>query len=458
VKTEEDAIINTMIKKIFSNWYAIAILLFLFCLTVQLFWLCAFFPATMTGDSLNFWRMSAVGSGYKNIQPILYTYLLYGLRQIWDSPAIVSILQTVISSLLLTYFSIFLLKKGANKILVFLGYFAFVFSLPINITNTYIHKDSLYAQLLLLLSIILVGLFFKERDKTKSINFYVIGFLVAIVASIRYDGAVYLILIPLIMYFYKLANKKNLTIVIISSLSLFFCLQVPLPIFLKVNESRYEQFYCVETQVIGLIYQQHGSSFSMADKSIMNTLTPLSNWKNISPTGTEIYWRSTFKKDDFKDKNFVSKWNALFLTKMKEYPLYYFKGRVQMTVALLSGYRIYLPGIKRSELGLQQTPIFTKYDFNGFFLKLVDQSYYENLVARFFLWSPFFLLVHGTFLIMAIIKKKKYMIVYGLIFLVSFLAVIPMVTSSQFRYMYPLFYSSFFVPALYTLKERVRNE
>jgi len=457
-----------VLKKLSKNWYVIGFLLFTFCLIIELFWLGAFYPATMNGDSINFWRMSALGSGYDNLQPILYTYLLFLLRRIWDSPAIVAILQILISSFLVTYFSMFLLKKGANKILVLLGYFAFVFSITVNISNTFVHKDSLYAQLILFMSIIIVGLFFKKEEETRSINFYLIGIILALIASIRYESVVYLLLIPFLMKYYKLATKRNLLITIITALTLFFCIQVPLPFLLKVKEYRYIQLYDVETQLMGVIFKQHGTNFSTADKSTLTTLSPLVNWDKLDPVWDGSYYSPTFKRALFADPNFASSWNKLFWKKIREYPVCYLSGRLQMAETLIAGGRINYPHIKSNELGLWQISAFdpseysgflpdtfAKYNIRDFCLKLVNMTYYQNYAISFFLWSPFYLLVHLGFLTFALIKKKNYLIFYSVIALISFLAVMPMVTAAQFRYMYPLFYTSFFVPALYTIKAKV---
>jgi hypothetical protein len=438
------------LKQFFSNWYAVAILLFLFCLAVQMFWLAAFFPGGMSTDSILLWQQSVVGSGYFNLQPYLYTFFLYHLRQIWDSPALVASIQITTSAVLASGFSTFLLRKGANKWLVVAGYLAFVFSVPVMITNIVILRDASYAALVMLLLIMFVTLFFNDNnDKIPTTKMVFIGLLLALIASFRYDGAIYLLLAPCLLYIFKLMNRKGVIIVLLTGLLGYFVIQVPIGNLLQIKENRYLQVYDLETEFIGQIYHDHPNTFSKNDIALMTKLTPLTTWENFDPTDDYDYW-ATYKIDNFSLPDFRKQWGKMFFEKIWANPFSIVKDRYDMTLSLLSGKNNGTIKIVPNELQLQQIPL-TSPGIKNFFIQLFYLSHKNNFIL-FFFWSPFYLLVDVAFLTLAIIKKKKPLIVYILLGLASFIVLIPIVTCSQFRYVYPLFYSSFFVPALYTIK------
>lgn len=436
-----------MFKKSWGNPYLSGIMLFLFCLEVQGFWLASFFPAAMTNDSFAMWWQSKATGSMGNLQPYLYTWILSLLRMINDSPAIIASLQVVVSAALVSGLSIFLLRKGANKWLIAGGYLAFVFSIPVMITNTIIHRDSLYAELVLLLSIVFVALFFREKEISTKQK-VLLGLLLTLIASLRYDGAIYLLLAPILLYFFKLMNLKGIMWVMATALLGYFFVQIPLAGLLNVKNDRYLQIYNLETKFVGAVYHDHPETFSQSDLVQMTEVAPLDIWKAYDPTDDIPYW-TKYKFATFSSPSSRKQWDSLCYSKVLRYPGSIIKDRYFMTLGLLRGEKVNGPEIVKNEINMKQSPLTTRATrdkLSNFFL-----SSYQNAITRFFFWSPLYLIVHAVFLVFAIIKKKTYLVVYILISLASFLAIIPLVTSGQFRYMYPLFYTAFFVPALYTL-------
>jgi len=440
-----------MFKKSWRNPYFIGIALFLFCLTVQGFWLAAFYPGAMTNDSINMWKQSMPAGTMGNLQPYLYTWILSLLRRINDSPEIIASFQIAVSAALVSGFSVFLLKKGANKWLVAGGYLAFTFSIPVMITNTIIHRDSLYASLILLLAIIFVTLFFRKDEELPLTKKVLLGLLLALIASMRYDGAIYLVFAPLLLYVFKLMSRKGVLIVLATGLLGYFMIQVPLASAIKVQNDRYLQMYNLESSFIRAIYVDSPGSFTEKDINIMTTVAPLKTWKKYDPTDDFFYW-TEYKIGSFSDPRFSRQWDQMFMRQALTHPGSIIKDRYYMMLGLLRGEKINGPGIVVNDFGLRQSPL-TERATRGKLGRTFSWTY-NNLIARFFIWSPLYLLIQFGFLTAAIIKKKKHLIVYSLICIMSFLVIIPIVTSGQFRYMYPLFYSSFFVPALYTLKSK----
>ena len=437
------------LKNFFSNWYVIGFILFAFCLVIQLLWLAAFFPGAMTPDSISLWKQSVIGSGYFNLQPYLYTIYLFYLRHIWDSPAIAAIIQVIVSASLVSGFSVFLLRKKANKWLVAAGYLGFVFSIPIMITNTIIHRDAGYAALVLLLSVIFVALFFQKQEEVSTTKMVLLGLLLVLIASMRYDGAFYLIFAPFLLYAFKLVNKKAVFTVLLTGLIGYFVVQVPLSNLFQIKEDRYMQVYDLETEFIAQIYHDNPNSFSASDLALMTKLTPLSRWRNFDPTEDFDYW-AKYKNFNFISRDFRKEWNQMFFSKFWTNPASIVRDRFSMVMALVSVEKINGPTIVANDIGLMQRPL-TSWQFRG----QLNRLFHDTRLGKFtdlLVWSPLFLIIQFAFLVLAIVKKKKYLTAYILIGLASFIVIIPIVTSSQFRYIYPLYYSSFFVPALYTIK------
>ena len=79
----------------------------------SLYWI-AFYPAAMTPDSLNQWEQAHTYE-FNDWHPVVYTWFIMLLVQIWDSPALVSLVQILINALIFGYvvyqFEVFGVKK-----------------------------------------------------------------------------------------------------------------------------------------------------------------------------------------------------------------------------------------------------------------------------------------------------------------------------------------------------------
>jgi len=124
----------------------------------------AFFPGVMSFDSVNQWDQLSTFK-ITNLHPAFHTILLWILTRVWYSPAIISLFQVVIASLVIGY--------GLNTIrnvsrlpgYIFIAIGLLITANPlVGIIDVTLWKDVLYGFFVLLLTIYLLNLVSSDGD------------------------------------------------------------------------------------------------------------------------------------------------------------------------------------------------------------------------------------------------------------------------------------------------------
>ena len=153
-----------------------------------IYWL-AFFPGVMSFDSVSQWDQLSTFK-ITNLHPAAHTILEWILTRIWYSPAIISLFQVLIASLVIGYGLNTIQKVGRipGYILIILS-FLFTANPIVGIMNVTLWKDVLYSLAILLLTIVLLKLVSSDGEWIlKPSHFVLLGCTLPIIWLFRFNG------------------------------------------------------------------------------------------------------------------------------------------------------------------------------------------------------------------------------------------------------------------------------
>lgn len=178
-------------------------------------WLVAFWPGVMSVDSLKVWRAAKIPGFFLNDHPILNVVFFMYLMHIWDNVAVVPITQIVLVSLLVSHIFFSLYRKGIPIAALLPFYLLFIFSIPIGLYNIVLWKDIPFALLVTFWAYMLADMFYQKRKQTLSISTHrwaVLFLLYLSLALFRHNGALYLLVVPLLMMITGIISVKQVAI------------------------------------------------------------------------------------------------------------------------------------------------------------------------------------------------------------------------------------------------------
>ncbi len=241
-----------MLKKILSSAHSnfkknqSFYVFFLISSFIFLIWLLAFYPAIMTRDSMDSWRQASTNN-YSNWHPYIFSFYLKILSSFSNSPAAIVMFQVFISAILSAY-AFFKLYQIKDKRVAIVAFVLFTSSIPVGLYNITIWKDIIFSQLVVCWG--MITYFFIKNGK-KDLNYssiYLLSFLLFFTSTVRYNGIIFLLIIPSLFYLGKILDLKK---------SLFFLLTT-LTIFFSIN-SIFQKVFAIENtkQLLNLSYKIH---------------------------------------------------------------------------------------------------------------------------------------------------------------------------------------------------------
>lgn len=273
-----------------------------------LYWI-AFYPAAMTPDSLNQWEQAHTYE-FNDWHPVMYTWFIMVLVQIWDSPAIVSLVQILINALIFGYvlyrFEVFGVKKK------FLWVIALLFAIsPVNgIFSIHIWKDVLYGGVLLLFTMLIMNIV-STKGKWLENHLHILFFLITslAVSFMRHNGfPVFIVSIILLMIFYR-KQMKSLAVVLVLTFGIHWIITGPVYTTLEVIPSEPNEALSIPTQQIATILIEDGE---LTDEQLayFDRIFPIELWKErFHPYNTNDI---KFSRDEY-DREFIFEDFSLYL-------------------------------------------------------------------------------------------------------------------------------------------------
>ena len=177
-------------------------------------WHFAFWPGIMSTDSLKIWRAAQIPGLFLGDHPPLNVFLYEYLSYFWNNPAVVPLFQNAITSLLAAYIFFKFFRWGLPLFILIPSFLIIVFSIPVGLYNTVLWKDIPYAVLVVFLGFRLADICFQSKYgnvKWNNQEWLVFFLLVLSLPGLRHNGAVYLIIVPLILVIFGVIKvKKNI--------------------------------------------------------------------------------------------------------------------------------------------------------------------------------------------------------------------------------------------------------
>ena len=181
-------------------------------------WLVAFWPGVMSVDSLKVWRAAKIPGFFLNDHPILNVVFYMYLMHIWDNVAVVPITQIVLVSLLGSHIFFSLYRKGIRLAALLPFYLLFIFSIPVGLYNIVLWKDIPFALLVTFWAYMLADMFYQKRKQTLSVSTHrwaALFLLYLSLALVRHNGALYLLVVPLMLMATGIISVKQVAIAVV---------------------------------------------------------------------------------------------------------------------------------------------------------------------------------------------------------------------------------------------------
>ena len=179
-------------------------------------WLLAYWPGHVTTDSIHLWWAASNPGYFLHEHPFVNVLYYRFLQQIWNHFAVVGVFQIVATALLGSYIFYNLYKNGLPVILIVPFYLWFITSVPIGLFNITLWKDIPFALLVVFWAYYFVRLRLNKingREKEPLMGLFILIPLLLCVSLFRYNGLIYLILMPLGLVFYQRAALKKVAVV-----------------------------------------------------------------------------------------------------------------------------------------------------------------------------------------------------------------------------------------------------
>ncbi len=260
------------------------------------YWL-AFFPGIMSFDSVYQWEQLSTLQ-INNWHPAIHTILLWLLTRIWNSPAIISLFQVIIASLVIGYGLNSI--RNASKLP---GYLFIVIAILISanpmvgIMDVTLWKDVLYSFLVLLVSIFLFNLIVSDGEWIlKPKNFILMGFSLAGIWLIRFNGyPVVLGCMVITVIIYK-KNFKYFAFASLITLAIIFMINGPVYTLFKVDKTQ-KMTYGIAFIHPVVPYVNSKTDFlslSEIEKEYLNQIYPINRpWPYSCYDATVFYYNNT---------------------------------------------------------------------------------------------------------------------------------------------------------------------
>ncbi len=192
------------------------------------FWLAGQWPGAMQNDSFAQWTQLKTLE-INNVIPWLYTMVVLAATQIADTPAIIGVLQIVVSAVLGSSIFFFAYRAGVSRAVIAVFWFLFTFSIPIGLYNVTIFKDVPFAQCTLLWAFLVYRLWMNARDRGPLQLSAGLSFVLALLLMgflVRHNGFLFVFGIPLLIMATGLLERRSAIRFAVFSWVLFAVLQL----------------------------------------------------------------------------------------------------------------------------------------------------------------------------------------------------------------------------------------
>jgi hypothetical protein len=417
----------------------------------------------MSPDSLAQWT-SASDQKFSAVLSYFYTYFIYLLQNIWNSPGVVTLLQVFISSLTVSFLANHFYKSGINKYGIAFCFTLFVFSPVIGVYNVTIWKDVLFAQVIMLIGVI--WMLDYNKSKLSYITLLLIAILTILASLFRHNGIIYLLVVPglYILRFYKTGRKQIIFLVAaIAVLYIFLHLLLPKIVYVDYTNITFLQ-RAGRVQMIAAVVNQN-EPLTDDQRLLVENIMPLEEMKTR-------YDCSVVDMLYLRDENGERSFNFDYLN---DKSVDFDNISVQIlgeNLPIVLGDRVclasHMMGLGKADKAYlyHADLIKNKFDYHQ------NTSEIQGLLDSYLQWSTIFpqrafywthLTALGVYIFvgcLGLYKRNYNLLGFLAIILVNVPMIFAVAAARDYRYLYMLTYALYFLPLvyLYTTQEQQKEK
>ena len=438
----------------------IKLLIFILILIPTLIYLIVYYPGVYLNDTSFIIHYPISMS---NIHPLFYglvmSIIFFSLNIVFTpsvSIFIMSIIQVLISSLIITTFIIWFNEKAKSKLLLILLVLYYVFTPIISNYNMALNKDTPYTLMIMLFFILIYEFIEKKGKVILEKKYYTKLLLVSIVIIYLRSNGIYIIIPTLIILFIIYGLKKHIiryTSIIVLILIASF-IQVIVLKELGVTYLKREK-YSVPIQQICYLVKYHPDRLNKKDYELLSKIIP--NTKEEIDNNydeyrvDEIKYSVHFNNNNFNknEKKFVGMWFNRLPSNIESYTKSYF----------LNTYHLWAVNkLDKKQSVFDEASIYLVNKKDRIYNKTILPNGIQNIFEEYYKLFNTYLNPAGCFILILIVnayalyRKRKEVVLLSLPLLITWLVLmISSPLSSALRYM-ALYIYLLPVLILYTLK------
>lgn len=297
------------LHKLFRTYFYFIVPFSFLMIVYGLVWL-AFYPGIMTPDSLDQWGQVLAGQ-YNNGSPYLSTIIMGMFRFIKDTPAWLGLIQIVLTALLFASGVWYGYRKGVSRWILVSILLLAASSPTILLFSITLWKDILYSLLVVIISLTTAVLVIEKKGN--KYLYMLLGSITAMVAVLRYNGLVYLLLPVILLLIFNKPHRRLIGYLAGFTLATYILLALILPTFLKVEAAPIMAEW-LRMKNVGAIYQQNAPRLSDEQRVIFERVLSKQDWEQYytcahpdglalkEENGTRHKYTETLFKDDAQEK------------------------------------------------------------------------------------------------------------------------------------------------------------
>jgi hypothetical protein len=264
--------------------------------TVYLLWWAAFFPGLMSYDSITYtWEVTT--NHWIDDHSILYDSLLWLSLQTTGDVWLLTLLQTVAMSAVLAYTCVALRDLGVRGRWSALAALCVAVLPSTGSLTEYVWKDAAFAiSALLAFAAVarLVARRLKGREAVRDRGFYIqlglleLGFIgIALFRNSSVDAVI--AAAPLLLIGLR-SMRRWITALVAGTTALYLALNFLVYPAVGITMPTVDNYYAMNYADIAVAYGEYPSSFTKADKAVMEKVAPLKSWGGRAANCWDVDW------------------------------------------------------------------------------------------------------------------------------------------------------------------------
>lgn len=207
------------------------------CYFIWTMYLLAFWPGSMSPDSLSQWQNAMTGR-FHDWHPAFHSMNIWVIIRIWQSPAAVAFTQIFFLGLAAGWGMVTLRRFGVSAPAIWASVFLFALSPLTGFMVITLWKDVAYTICVLVITLCVIQIIISNGEWiNKRGAWFLFGLIIALTALYRHNGVLAAFGTPLVLIFFYRPIWKKLTFALLFGIAIYGCIRGPFYSFLDVNRS-----------------------------------------------------------------------------------------------------------------------------------------------------------------------------------------------------------------------------